>query len=270
MGGLWRKMPYTYAFMWIGSLALAGVPFFAGYYSKDMILEAAFVAGDFGVIAFWFGIVAAFLTAFYSGRLLFMTFHNENRSSKEVQSHIHESPKVMLAPLWWLVAGSLFAGAFGYYWFGMISGDSRFWQASIASHEVIELAHHVPLWVKLLPILMGAGGLALSWNLYMRRKSLPPKLAEKYAPIYKFLLNKWYIDELYDALFVRPAIKLSRIFWQVGDVRIIDGLGPNGMAALSKRLAGYASTFQNGRLNHYALTMLVGFFFFVSWVVLHG
>lgn len=267
MGGLWHKMPVTYAMMWIGSLALAGVPWFAGYYSKDIIIEAAYAAGGVGVIAFWFGVIAAFLTAFYSGRLLFMTFHNENRSSKEVQSHIHESPPVMLAPLYWLVAGSLFAGAAGYYWFGMVSGDSRFWQASIASHEVIELAHHVPIWVKLLPIAMGVIGLALSWNLYVRRQHIPGELATKFKGVYQFLLNKWYIDELYDAIFVRPCIKLSYVLWKTWDVKVIDDLGPNGAASISQVCARYVSAFQNGRLNHYALTMLVGFFFFISWVV---
>ena len=270
MGGLWHKMPITYVLMWIGSLALAGVPLFAGFYSKDMVLEAAYAAGDVGEIAFWFGIAAAFLTAFYSGRLLFMTFHNESRAPKEVQQHIHESSTVMLAPLMWLALGSIFAGALGYHVFGMVSGDARFWQASIASHVVVELAHHVPTWVKILPLLMGVIGLVLSWNLYVRRKDVPAKLAAKFPRLYRFLLHKWYVDELYDEIFVRPCITLSKMLWKTWDTKIIDGLGPNGAARVSQICAHYVSAFQNGRLNHYALTMLVGFFLFVSWVVYHG
>lgn len=268
MGGIWRKMPITYGLMWLGSLALAGVPFFAGYYSKDMILESAFVSETTGgQLAFWFGIAAAFLTAFYSGRLIFMTFHGEPRASKEVMKHAHESPASMLAPLTYLALGSLFAGALGAISFGMISGDTRFWQATIASHETIHLAHHVPTWVKILPIAMGAGGLLLSWNLYMRRKDVPAKLAAKYPKLYQFLLNKWYIDELYDAVFVKPALSLGRYFWRVWDTKIIDGMGPNGAAFVSALFAKRVSALQTGYVYHYAFVMLLGVLGFISWVV---
>lgn len=269
MGGIWHMMPITYGLMWLGSLALAGVPFFAGYYSKDIILESAFVSESAaGQMAFWFGITAAFLTAFYSGRLLFMTFHNEPRASKEVMKHVHESPPIMLAPLAYLALGSLFAGALGYYMFGMVSGDSRFWQGTLASHETIHLAHHVPMWVKWLPIVMGAGGLALSWNLYMRRKGVPAKLAAKFPKLYQFLLNKWYIDELYDAMFVKPALYLGNYFWRVWDTKIIDGLGPNGAAFVSQLIARRVSRLQTGYVYHYAFAMLIGLLGFISWVVL--
>jgi NADH-quinone oxidoreductase subunit L len=271
MGGIWRKMPITYGLMWLGSLALAGVPFFAGYYSKDMILESAFVSETMaGHIAFWLGIAAAFLTAFYSGRLLFMTFHGDARASKEVMKHVHESPKSMLAPLAWLAFGSIFAGAIGVYVFGMVSGDDRFWQATLASHETIHLAHSVPTWVKLLPMAMGATGLALSWNLYMRRRDVPKQLAEKYPRLYQFLLNKWYIDELYDVMFVKPAIKIGHFFWQTIDTKIIDGLGPNGTALLSYIAAKRTSKLQSGYIYHYAFVMLAGLLFFISWVVFGG
>ncbi len=153
MGGIWRKMPITYGYMWIGSLALAGLPFFAGYYSKDMILEAAYAASSASArFAFAVGILAALMTAFYSWRLIFLTFHGKPRATQGVMHHVHESPRIMLAPLLLLVAGSLLAGFIGYYHLGMVSGDSRFWQASIGSHEAIEAAHHVPGWVGGLPV----------------------------------------------------------------------------------------------------------------------
>lgn len=271
MGGIWKKMPVTYAYMWIGSLALAGLPFFAGYYSKDLILESAFMSGHWtGSFAFILGIIAAFLTAFYSGRLLWMTFHGKPRASKEVMSHVHESPRIMLMPLLVLAFGSLFAGALGYYVFGMASGDSRFWQASLASHEIIALAHHVPGWVKIAPIVIASLGLLLSWNLYMRRTDVPGKLAASWPRLYRFLLHKWYIDELYDRLFVNPAKKLGMTLWTFWDMRIIDGLGPNGAAYVSQFMSRKVSRLQTGYLTHYAFAMLVGLLAFISWVVWRG
>jgi NADH-quinone oxidoreductase subunit L len=269
MGGIWRKMPYTYAMMWIGSLALCGIPFFAGYYSKDLILEAAYAHGGVGQIAFWMGAAAAFITAFYSGRLIFMTFHGKPRADKHTMDHAHESPASMLAPLSWLVAGSLFAGALGVYMFGMTSGDTRFWQASIASHHAIELAHHVPTWVKLLPIVVGAAGLAMAYNLYMRRTDVPPALAAKFPRVYQFLLNKWYFDELYDFLFVNPAKRLGYWLWKRIDAGAIDRFGPNGAAALSQFMSKRATKLQTGYVYHYAFAMLLGVLGFVTWVVFH-
>lgn len=269
MGGIWRKMPYTYAMMWIGSLALCGVPYFAGYFSKDLILEAAYAHGGVGGIAFWMGVVAAFITAFYSGRLIFMTFHGAPRADKHTMDHVHESPPAMLAPLAWLVAGSLFAGALGYYTFGMASGDTRFWQASIASHEAIELAHHVPTWVKLIATVVAAAGLAFSYNLYMRRTDVPSALAAKCPRMYQFLLNKWYFDELYDFLFVNPAKRLGYWLWKRIDAGTIDRFGPNGAAVISKLMSKRTTKLQTGYVYHYAFAMLVGLLGFVTWVVFH-
>ncbi len=268
MGGIWKMMPITYVYMWIGSLALAGLPVFAGYYSKDMILEAAYAGGEVGRIAFWFGIAAAFMTAFYSWRLLFMTFHGKPRASHEVMHHVHESPDIMLRPLLLLAAGAILSGMLGYHVFKMVSPEGIFWQTSIASHEALEAAHHVPGWVGTLPLLVGLLGIALAWVFYIVSPEAPKRLAALCPPLYLFLLNKWYFDELYDWLFVRPAKRLGYVLWKFWDVKVIDGLGPNGAAFITQRLAGRVSALQTGYLFHYAFAMLLGFLMIVSWVVM--
>ena len=168
MGGVWKMMPVTYVYMWIGSLALAGIPLFAGYYSKDMILEAAY-AGGMGVarISFWLGIAAAFMTAFYSWRLIFMTFHGTPRASHEVMHHVHESPAIMLKPLLLLAFGAAFSGMIGYHLVGLVSPEGTYWQNTIASHAIIEEAHHVAGWVGTLPLLLALSGIALAWVFYI-------------------------------------------------------------------------------------------------------
>ena len=267
MGGVWKKMPVTYAYMWIGSLALAGVPIFAGYYSKDMILEAAYAHGGVGVFAFWMGIAAAFMTAFYSWRLLFLTFHGKSRASKEVLAHAHESPPIMLRPLLLLAFGAVFSGWLGYHVIGLVSPEGHFWRATIASHEAIEHAHHVPGWVGLLPLLMALGGIGLAWYLYIAAPSIPANIAARFPYLYKFLLNKWYFDELYDLLFVNPAKRLGQYLWKFWDEKIIDGFGPNGAALVTHIMAGRTSRLQTGYLYHYAFAMLLGFLIITSWVV---
>lgn len=274
MGGLRKHIPITYAYMWIGNLALAGLPWFAGYYSKDIILEAAFAAhSTVGTYAFWMGIAAATLTAFYSWRLLFMTFHGKPRASEEVMSHVHESPRIMWMPLLLLAAGALFSGALGYYWLGMVEPDLAFWQGSIAmlgEHNVLEAAHHVPAWVILLPLVVGVIGIAGAYYAYVKNPALPGKVAARFPRVYRFLLNKWYFDEVYDVVFVRGAKALGRHFWKFWDVKVIDGLGPNGAAWLSARLAGLTSRVQTGYVYHYAFAMLLGVFVLLSWFVLSG
>ena len=269
MGGVWRKMPVTYAVMWVGSLALAGIPFFAGYYSKDLIIESAFAVGtEVGYLAFYLGVGAALLTAFYSWRLLFMTFHGPTRANPEVYEHVHESPKIMTVPLLALAVGALFAGVAGYDAF-VGDGRAAFWREAIfllPGHDVIEAAHHVPLWVKLLPIAIASAGIALAWQFYIRRTELPGALAKTHADLYQFLLNKWYFDELYDAIFVRPAKFLGRALWHGGDGRIIDGFGPNGIAQVVIQLARRASLLQTGYLYHYAFAMLIGVAALVTWL----
>lgn len=268
MGGIWKKIPLTYSLMWIGSLALAGLPFFAGYYSKDMILEAAFARhSDVGNYAFWLGITAAFLTAFYSWRLLIMTFHGNCRASMEVQSHIHESPAVMIFPLIVLALGALFAGYLGYDYF---VGEARtdFWKESLfvlSQNDTIEAAHHVPYWVKKLPIGMAVSGILFAYLFYMVFPGLPVLFARWFQRIYLFLFNKWYFDELYDVLFVRTSKKLGSKFWINGDQNIIDGYGPDGIAATAKSIAKRLSVIQSGLLYHYAFAMLIGVILIISW-----
>ncbi len=270
MGGIWRMVPVTYAVMWIGSLALAGIPPFSGFYSKDMILEAAYAAqSDHGAFAFWLGIAAAFMTAFYSWRLLFMTFHGKPRATPEVMSHVHESPKVMTLPLIALAIGAVVVGYLGFEAF-VGEGRAEFWRASVLvleGNDTIEAAHNVPDWVKLLPLVMAVGGIALAWLMYIRRPDLPARLAQRFRPVYLFLLNKWYFDEFYDWAFVRPAHVLGRGLWKSGDGALIDGVGPDGVAAAALDLARRFSRLQTGYLYHYAFAMLIGVAGLVTWYV---
>jgi NADH-quinone oxidoreductase subunit L len=260
MGGLWKHIKVTYAMMWIGSLALAGFPIFAGYYSKDMILEVAYAAGGVGQYAYIMGMAAAILTAFYSWRLLFMTFHGKPRADHHVMEHVHESPMIMLAPLFVLALGAVFAGiAFhdgfiGHHW-------KEFWGSSILileNHKAMDEAHHVPFLVKVGPIIVGVIGIFVAWIAYIRDTSLPHRAAAQQPLLYSFLLNKWYFDELYDRIFVRPTFWLGRLLWKGGDGKIIDGLGPDGLAATVVRLARRASILQSGYVYHYAFAMLIG------------
>jgi NADH-quinone oxidoreductase subunit L len=261
-------VPVTYAVMWIGSLALAGIPYFSGYFSKDTILEAAWASETaVGRYAYWMGLVAAFLTAFYSWRLLIMTFHGEPRASHEVMHHVHESPKVMLAPLIFLALGAIFAGGIAYEFF---VGDERasFWGGSIlvlADHDPLEAIHHIPAIISLLPLIAAVSGIAVAYLFYMFRPEWPALVAARFRPIYLFLLNKWYFDELYDRLFVRPAFALGRGLWKQGDGAIIDGLGPDGIAARTIDLAVRAGRLQSGYVYHYAFAILIGTVIMVSW-----
>jgi NADH-quinone oxidoreductase subunit L len=268
MGGLYRLIPITYAVMWIGSLALAGLPFFAGYYSKDMILEAAFGAHSaVGQYAFWLGITAALMTAFYSWRLLFMTFHGEPRADHHVMEHVHESPNVMLIPLYVLSVGAVFAGWLAYDSF-VGHGMEHFWGESIKvlpQHNSIEAAHHVPFSVQIAPVIVGLIGIGIAYGLYIRDPARPAAIAKKWRGLYQFLLNKWYFDELYDVLFVRTAFWLGRGLWKKGDGAIIDGLGPDGIAARTLNIAQGASRLQTGYVYHYAFAMLIGVVLITSW-----
>jgi len=273
MGGIWRKIPFTYAMMWIGSLALAGIPFFAGFYSKDMIIESAWGAGTgVGQYALVMGVVAAALTAFYSWRLIFLTFHGKPRADHHTMEHVHESPPVMLAPLAFLSLGAIFAGWLAY---DMFVGHhmAEFWRGSILilpQHPALEHAHDVPLWLKVTTIVVAVGGILAAYYAYMVKTSLPQRLAETFRPLYLFLLNKWYFDELYNFLFVRPAVKLGRLLWKGGDGVIIDGLGPNGLAATTVGLARRAGRLQTGYVYHYAFAMLIGVVGLVTWYLFYG
>ena len=271
MGGIWKHVKVTWALMWIGSLALAGIPFFAGYYSKDMILEAAFASHSIaGQLAYWMGIGAAFLTAFYSWRLLIMTFHGKPRADEHVMAHVHESPAVMILPLFVLATGAVFAGWLGYDMF-VGHEQEHFWRGAIKDlHQTLEHAHHLEAWVGTLPTIVGVAGITLAYILYMFVPSLPGMLANTFNGLYRFLLNKWYFDELYDFLFVRPAFRIGKGLWQGGDGALIDGVGPDGVAAATGVIARKVGKLQSGYLYHYAFAMLIGVVVFVTWYMFNA
>ena len=270
MGGLRKRIPLTYWLMIVGTLALTGFPFLSGFYSKDLILEATF-ARDTGVgyYAFYIGIFVAGLTAFYSWRLIFMTFHGECRAPKSVQDKIHESPLVMTLPLIFLAIGALFAGKLGYEFFGGESMNA-FWGTALLvlkENTTIEAAAGVPLWVVLLPTIMFIFGTSLAFYFYILKPDLPKMLSSKFSGIYQFLLNKWYFDELYDLLFVRSAFRFGHALWKKGDGAVIDGLGPDGISSMVRRLSGQAVRLQSGFLYHYAFAMMIGLIAFASWYI---
>jgi NADH-quinone oxidoreductase subunit L len=268
MGGLWRLIPITYAVMWIGSLSLAGIPPFAGYFSKDVILEASWAAGtEVGQYAFVLGCFTAFLTAFYSWRLLFLTFHGKPRADHETMHHVHESPNVMMIPLYVLAAGAIIMGALGYHWF-VGEGSADFWRGSIVvlpSHPALKAAENVPFWVSALPLLAGLIGIAVAWYGYIRDPNMPRQAAKSFDALYLFLLNKWYFDEIYDFFIVRPTFWLGRVLWRQGDGTVIDGFGPDGLAAATTDLSQRASRLQSGYVFHYAFAMVIGLAIFVTW-----
>ena len=269
MGGLFSKMKVTAVLMWIGSLALAGVPFFAGFYSKDMILESAFAAHTgLGLYAFWAGIAAALMTAFYSWRLLFLTFHGRTRADDHTYDHAHESPPVMIAPLLVLALGAVFSGFLAKEYFVGDSMDA-FWGNSILMlTTVIEDAHHVEKWVKLLPIAVGIAGILGAFVMYILKPDWPAAFVARIRPLHRFVYNKWFFDELYDRLFVRPSFVLGRGLWKSGDGAVIDGVGPDGIAAATRDLAGRASRLQSGFVYHYAFAMLIGLVLLATWFLL--
>jgi NADH-quinone oxidoreductase subunit L len=272
MGGIYKKIPITYAMMMIGTLAIIGFPPLAGFFSKDMILESAYASGhlgnDFGKLAFWLGIAAATLTSLYSWRLIFMTFHGKTRAPEGVYKHVHESPKVITVPLFLLAVGAVFSGAIGVFVLGMVDPDMAFWGKSIkmlSPVNILEEAHHVPTWVKVAPFVVGLIGFITAYICYIKFTGLPAKIAKAFSPIYTFLLNKWYFDELYNVIFVRPSMWLGRTLWKFFDVKIIDGLGPNGLAALTRVFSVVFSRFQTGYVYHYAFVMLIGVLGIISW-----
>jgi NADH-quinone oxidoreductase subunit L len=236
-----------------------------------MILEAAYAAHtSVGSLAFWLGCAAAFLTAFYSWRLLIMAFHGKPRASAEVMSHVHESPLVMTLPLLLLSFGAVFSGWLGYELF-VGAGMDRFWGDSILIlpiHPAMENAHHVPTWVKLLPIGLATSGVILAVLCYSVWTGLPAATVRAFRPVHTFFFNKWYFDELYDAIFVRPAVRIGTFLWERGDRDTIDGLGPDGLSGLVVRVSAAASRLQSGFVFHYAFAMLIGVVALVTWYYL--
>jgi NADH-quinone oxidoreductase subunit L len=277
MGGLRRLIPFTYWMMIIGTLSLTGVgiPFTiigtAGFFSKDAIVEGSYVAhSPIAGFAFVLLTVAAAFTAFYSWRLIFMTFHGKPRASHEVMHHVHESPPVMLVPLAVLALGALLAGAvFRSTFIG--EGYAAFWKTALFTlpdNEILHHIHEVPVWVSLAPFVAMLVGTAVAYQFYIRSPEMPQRLAAQHRGLYAFLLNKWYFDELYDFLFVRPAKRLGTFLWKRGDGWLIDGFGPDGVSARVIDVTRSVVRLQTGYLYHYAFAMLIGIAALVTWMML--
>ncbi len=267
MGGLKDKLPLTYWTMVIGTLALTGFPLTAGYFSKDAIIEAAYVSSN-PIALYGFGatVIAAALTAFYSWRLIFLTFHGTPHDHHHYDA-ARESPLVMVLPLGFLAAGSIFAG---YPFRELFAGHdvADFFGDSLkfaAGGHLLEEMHHVPLLIGMAPTVMMAIGFVVAWEFYIRRPELPAELARQQEPLYKFLLNKWYFDEIYDFLIVRPTLWLARALWKYGDGWTIDGLGPDGISARVLDVTRGAVRLQTGYLYHYAFAMLIGVAALITW-----
>ena len=263
MGGLFKKIPFTASMMWIGSLAIIGFPYLSGYYSKESILENAFYASNgIAYFAYLVGILTALLTAFYSWRLLFLTFHGENRSNNKTYDHAHESPLVMTAPLFILAIGSIFSGIFfadyfiGYY-------KKEFWDNAIL---LTESSHkYLPLTQSLISKSAVAVGILVCVLIYSNNLNRAKNLSYNLDPLYSLSKNKWYVDELYHKVFVLTFFKLANFFWKKGDEKTIDGLGPNGVSWIISKSSSYVSLFQSGYLFHYAFAMLGGLVIILTW-----
>ncbi len=302
-GGLRKQIPLTFYAMMAGTLAITGVGIvdvfgFAGFYSKDSILEAAYASGsELGSFAFWCGIIAATLTSFYSWRLVFLTFYGTPRwsQSEHIQHavhdahdhgdqhahddhghahddgtagyHPHESPLTMLIPLGVLSIGAVLAGFIFHHEF-ISQGDGEFWKGSLAfSEHLIHHMHEVPTWVKWAPFVVMLAGFGVAWNNYIRNPKAPAAFVSHFSVLHRFVYNKWYFDELYNFLFVRPSFWLGRQFWLRGDVGVIDKFGPNGAADLVMDGTRLMQKVQTGFLYSYALWMLLGLVAAVSWVM---
>jgi NADH-quinone oxidoreductase subunit L len=268
MGALRKVLPFTWAMMLIGTLSLTGFPFTSGFASKDAIIESAYAAGTpIGMYGFVLTAVAALLTSFYSWRLMFLTFEGKPREKPEVLEHAHEPPWTMGLPLIILALGSLLAGAVFMRFF--IGGDEvSFWRGSLVTHG--EAHHEVPILVMLAPTLAMAAGFAVAWYFYITNPLVPFGLAKRFRGAHQFLLHAWYFDDLYDFLFVRPAKRLGRFLWKTGDGTIIDGIGPDGVAARVIDITNRVIRLQTGYIYHYAFVMLIGVALIITYFIFAG
>ena len=268
MGGVRKKLPYTYVLMLIGTLALTGFPFLSGFYSKDAIIEFAYLRNSsLGNYAATIGIFTAFLTSIYSWRLFFKTFHGSYNNKNISINETHESPFIMLAPLFLLATGALFAGYFFKETFiGHHSSD--FWQTSI--FFLNEIKHNsIPLWFLLLTPILVVIAIPLSYYYFVYNTKILEEFKNTNFPLYNFLLNKWFIDELYEIIFIKPAKKLGLFFWKQGDQGIIDRFGPDGISKLIKKISDKASLFQTGFIYDYAFVMLIGLSILLTYLILN-
>ncbi|MET3925325.1 NADH-quinone oxidoreductase subunit L [Devosia sp. 2618] len=307
MGGLRKKIPVTYAMMLIGTLALTGVGIpgtdflgFAGFFSKDSIIEAAYaVGGNTGMFAFWMLVIAALFTSFYSWRLIHLTFHGEPRpaahahddhaahddSAHDDHAHddhghghgsaydnAHEPPRVMQIPLYILAVGAVLAGAvfYGMFFHDVEHIEHFFAGAIVVDHDIIEAAHHVPLWVKWSATISMIIGFVTAWYMYIRNPAVPGRLAAQNPGLYQFLLNKWYFDELYNNIFVKPALWIGRAFWKGFDDWLIDEKLTEGLGRRVQNVTSWVVKLQSGYLYHYAFAMLIGIAALLTWAITAG
>ncbi len=265
MGGVWKKIPMTCALMLIGTLALTGFPFLSGFYSKDAIIEYAYISGTkVGSYAAFIGIITAFLTSVYSWRLFFKTFFGDYKGKEKIDT-IHESPMVMLIPLMALSLGALFSG---YIFKDLFIGlSSKFWQDSIFFLNLKD-EHTVPLWFLLTTPILVTTAIPVSYFYFIKKPEILVSFKKTNYPLYNFLLNKWYIDELYESLIVRPIKKIGYFFWKKGDVGVIDRFGPDGVSRLIKNLSNKATKFQSGFIYDYAFVMLIGLSLLITYFII--
>ena len=265
MGGVWKKIPMTYALMVIGTLALTGFPLLAGFYSKDAIIESAYFSKSlFAGYAFVIGLTTAFITSVYSWRLIFKTFHGKYNNAMSFDK-VHESGLVMIIPLVVLAIGAIFSGYVFHEIF--IGENTKFWGKAIFFLK--QTAHgHPPLWLLILIPTLVISAIPLSFILFLKRKDIVENFINSQKPLYNFLVKKWYFDELYDLIFVRPFRSIGNFLWQRGDVKTIDAYGPDGIARVVKNLSDRASSMQSGYLYHYATILLIGLIIIVTFLII--
>ena len=268
MGGVWKKLPYTYTLMIIGTLALTGFPFLSGFYSKDAIIEFAYLRGNTtGYYAATIGIFTAFITSIYSWRLMFKTFHGEYNNKNIKIEETHESPLVMLIPLVLLSVGAIFAGFIFKELFIGYGGMNNFWQDSIFFLKPLS-TEHPPFWFLILTPLLVILSIPIAYYLFIKNKNLPELIANNNKPLYLFLLNKWYFDELYDVIFVKSSKKFGLFLWKFFDVKLIDGFGPDGISIFIKKCSLKAKKFQSGYIYQYAFIMLLAFSALLTFLII--
>ena len=268
MGGVWKKIPITFSLMLIGTLALTGFPFLSGFYSKDAIIEFAYLKGStIGNYAAFIGVFTAFLTAIYSWRLIFKTFYGKYNNKEIPIGKTHESPLIMLAPLFVLGVGAVLSG---YFFKELFIGNFNdvFWKDSIFFLK--ELNHdHVPTWFLVLTPILVTIAIPISYYYFVYDQKILDNFKKTNMPLYNFLLNKWYIDEIYDYLFVNPLKKIGRFFWKKGDIGVIDRFGPDGISRVVKFLSTKATQFQSGYIYDYAFVMLIGLSALITYLIIN-
>ncbi len=268
MGGVWKKIPYTYTLMIIGTLALTGFPFLSGYYSKDAIIEFAYLKGNtIGYYAAFIGIFTALLTSIYSWRLIFKTFHGKYNNKEASLNSIQESSLIMLVPSCLLAIGAIFAGfIFKEIFIG--PNNSEFWKNSILFLNAIKY-EHLPLWLITITPVIVILAIPVSYYLFVENEKILKNFLDKNKFLYNFLLRKWYFDEIYNFIFVEPIKKIGLFFWKKGDIDTIDRYGPDGLSKIVKIISDKAVNFQSGHLYHYAFVMLVGLSILLTYLILY-